>query len=480
MDSASQNISILEIFKIGIGPSSSHTMGPWKAASSFANALASTKSPDTVNHIQVDLFGSLALTGKGHGTDKAIVWGLTGCDPGTVSVEALPAILEDVEKSNQITLDGRYQVAFHPKQSIVFHPNESLEFHPNGLRFQAFNNNQNCLLSKTYFSVGGGFVVEEGEELVFNEKPFPFPIDRASDLKKCCDQDALSIADLVYRNELTLRDRDTLDREILNLWEVMTATIYQGCHTEGYLPGVLKVSRRAQGIHSRLMSSIDYGNSKSEWLTALKGYQPAFDKVIKFVSCFAIATNEENANFGRVVTAPTNGAAGVIPAVLMYFICFNTQKAVTDRDIINFLCVAGVIGSLFKKGATISAAMGGCQAEIGVSSAMAAAALASGLGGTVDQSLMAAEIAMEHHLGLTCDPVQGLVQIPCIERNSMGAIKAITAAEIALESNPSLAKVSLDDVIRTMWKTACDMDVRYKETSLGGLAANIAVSVPEC
>ncbi len=480
MDSASQNISILEIFKIGIGPSSSHTMGPWKAATNFANTLASSEDPNNIDHIQVDLFGSLALTGKGHGTDKAIIWGLSGCDPGTVSVEALPGILEEVENSNQITLAEEFRIAFHPKQSIVFHPNETLEFHPNGLRFQAFDSNQNCLRSKTYFSVGGGFVVEEGEELVFNEKPFPYSIEKASDLKKYCDQEALRIADVVYQNELTLRSKDALDREILNLWEVMFTTIYQGCHAEGYLPGILKVSRRAQGIHARLMASVDYRNAKNEWLAALKDYQPSFDKVIKFVSCFAIATNEENANFGRVVTAPTNGAAGVIPAVLMYFTCFSTKKDVTDRDIIDFLCVAGVIGSLFKKGATISAAMGGCQAEIGVSSAMAAAALVSGLGGTVDQSLMAAEIAMEHHLGLTCDPVQGLVQIPCIERNSMGAIKAITAAEIALESNPSLAKVSLDDVIRTMWKTACDMDVRYKETSLGGLAANIAVSVPEC
>ncbi|MEQ9217126.1 MAG: L-serine ammonia-lyase [Cyclobacteriaceae bacterium] len=480
MDSASQNISILEIFKIGIGPSSSHTMGPWKAASSFANTLVSGENPNDIDHIQVDLFGSLALTGKGHGTDKAIIWGLTGCDPGTVGIEALPGILDEVEKNNQITLAGRFRTAFHPKESIVFHPNETLKFHPNGLRFQAIDSNENILRSKTYFSVGGGFVVEEGEELVFNEKPFPYPIEKASDLKKYCDQDSSSIADMVYQNELTLRSKDALDHEILNLWEVMSTTIYQGCHSEGYLPGILKVSRRAQGIHSRLMGSIDYDNTKNEWLAALKAYQPAFDKVIKFVSCFAIATNEENANFGRVVTAPTNGAAGVIPAVLMYFICFSTKKDVKDRDIIDFLCVAGIIGSLFKKGATISAAMGGCQAEIGVSSAMAAAALASGLGGTVDQSLMAAEIAMEHHLGLTCDPVQGLVQIPCIERNSMGAIKAITAAEIALESNPSLAKVSLDDVIRTMWKTACDMDVRYKETSLGGLAANIAVSVPEC
>ncbi len=480
MNNQSQNISVLEMFKIGIGPSSSHTMGPWKAALRFLGTLEKSQSIEKVDRVFIDLYGSLALTGKGHGTDKALILGLSGGDPESISQNQIAEIIDFASQHHELTLNGKQKIGFIQEDCIRFYFQEKLDFHPNGMRISAYDQNNHCVLEKTYFSIGGGFIIEENEEIVFEGGSFPYPIDYANDLRNYCKDKELSIASVVYQNELSLRNKEQLDNEMLKLWEVMSDAIFKGCHTEGVLPGALKVTRRAAAIHKRLMESVQYGNDKNRWLEELKKFQPGFDKVIKFVSCFAIATNEENANFGRVVTAPTNGAAGVIPAVLMYFICLSEKKEVSDQEIIDFLCVAGEIGSLFKKGATISAALGGCQAEIGVSSAMAAAALTSGLGGTVDQSLMAAEIAMEHHLGLTCDPIQGLVQIPCIERNTMGAIKAITAAQIALESNPELAKVSLDDVINTMWRTACDMDVRYKETSLGGLAANIAVSVPEC
>ena len=475
----SQQISIMDMFKIGVGPSSSHTMGPWKAALKFLAELERLSLYPDAEKVKIHLYGSLALTGKGHGTDKALMLGLSGFDPIDIPMEEVQNTVQVIEETHFLSLNQKKKISFDPNECIEFIYQKSLDFHPNGMEIEALNENDSSLLKRTYFSVGGGFVITENEEEIIPKVPFPYQIETAKDLKKYYNQTNLNIASIVYANELVLRSKEELDRDILRLWEVMSETVFRGCHTSGTLPGILKVSRRASDLHKRLIGDGSY-QSKEEWLDHLKGLNPSFDKIIKLVSCFAIATNEENANFGRVVTAPTNGAAGVIPAVLLYFICFNDRVKVGEREIINFLCVASEIGSLFKKKATISAAMGGCQAEIGVSSAMAAAALTSGFGGTFDQVLMAAEIAMEHHLGLTCDPVKGLVQIPCIERNSMGAIKAITASEIALESNPDLAKVSLDDVIKTMWDTACDMDVRYKETSQAGLAANISVSIPEC
>jgi len=344
--------------------------------------------------------------------------------------------------------------------------------------------------------VGGGFVVAEGEtEVQAEHAPLPYPTSVPEDLLRHCESGGFRIADMVLQNEQAWRTESGTRTDLLRIWSVMRDCIVRGCHTRGTLPGGLHVKRRAADLSARLLGldAVAEGRSSQKpkadihpsaiqadaWIKAIQRGSHAFPDVLKWVSCFALAVNEENANLGRVVTAPTHGAAGVIPAVLMYHICFSLRE-VGEEEIVNFLLVAGEIGTFFKKEATISAAMGGCQAEIGVSSAMAAAALCEALGGTVGQSLMAAEIAMEHHLGMTCDPIAGLVQIPCIERNSMGAIKAINAAELALESDPGEAKVSLDEVICTMWETARDMNTKYKETSLGGLAANISVRVPEC
>jgi L-serine dehydratase len=334
--------------------------------------------------------------------------------------------------------------------------------------------------SSTWYSIGGGFVLRDGERAgeASDRPPLPFPCQTAAHLAAHCLEHDMSLVQLVRANELTWRDEETIRTGILALWHVMRDCIYRGCHTEGALPGGLGVSRRAAAINRKLLGDRIESNVH-EWLAAVRASSRTFRDVMKWTSCFALAVNEENACLGRVVTAPTNGAAGVIPAVLMHHICFADQD-VGETELIDFLLVAGELGSLFKKGATISAAMGGCQAEIGVSSAMAAGALAAVRGGTVGQVLMAAEIAMEHHLGMTCDPVGGLVQVPCIERNAMGAVKAINAAELAGDGDPTLARVSLDDVIRTMWETARDMHHQYKETSAGGLAVNISVRLPEC
>lgn len=331
----------------------------------------------------------------------------------------------------------------------------------------------------TFYSIGGGFVVKKGETVNPKKKVnLPYPCNTPNDTRRQCYAMEKNIAELVWENEKMWRSPAGVRSDLLRIWEEMKHCVYRGCHTSGKLPGGLNISRRAPVIHQQLIGKADYQNP-NEWLMNIVRGANDFQQVLKWVSCFALAINEENAAFGRVVTAPTNGAAGVIPAVLLYYLCF-CRKALDEEKVIHFLLVSGEIGSYYKKGATISAAMGGCQAEIGVSSSMAAAALTECLGGTVDQALMAAEIAMEHHLGMTCDPVGGLVQIPCIERNSMGAIKAITASHLALESDPSKAKVTLDDIIKTMWETAKDMNEKYKETSEGGLAIQIPVSLPEC
>ena len=333
-------------------------------------------------------------------------------------------------------------------------------------------------ISQTYYSIGGGFVVMEGE--IANEKQrvdLPFPINTAADLLHWCMK-GLSISEVVMENENTWRTEIATKEGLLQIWRVMKDCIYRGCHTQGELPGGLQVQRRAYALNKKLTTDFDAYVDYNDWLFVIKKSGQNFTNVLDWVSCFALAVNEENASFGRVVTAPTNGAAGVIPAVLLYYIAFCDGNS--EDKIIKFLLTASEVGSIFKKGATISAAMGGCQAEIGVSSAMAAAALTECLGGTQKQALMAAEIAMEHHLGLTCDPIGGLVQVPCIERNTMGAIKAITASQLALQSMPDYARVSLDKVIKTMWETALDMNSKYKETSDGGLAINIPISLSEC
>ncbi|MFN7327799.1 MAG: L-serine ammonia-lyase [Chitinophagales bacterium] len=465
-------ISVFDIFKIGIGPSSSHTMGPWRAAQRFTREI----QLDRVAAIRVDLYGSLAKTGKGHGTDLAVLLGLNGDDPVTIPVEKVQPTIDQINQSKNIQLGGKKTIQFNPELDIVFHLDQSLPYHANGLTFTAFYD-QDEGLSQTYFSVGGGFVVKEGEENATSDVTLPYPIDHGKDLERWCQLTQKPISAVVWENELTWRSSNHIKADLLHIWEVMKQCIYNGCHTEGILPGGLNVIRRAKPLAQTLIKGRVYNNA-DEWIRQICRGGHTFQETLKWVSCFALAVNEENAAFSRVVTAPTNGAAGVIPAVLMYHVCFSDNF--NEEDIVRFLLTAAEMGSIFKKGATISAAMGGCQAEIGVSSAMAAAGLTECLGGSPDQAIMAAEIAMEHHLGLTCDPIGGLVQIPCIERNTMGAIKAITAAQIALESDPTKAKVSLDAVIKTMKETAEDMNSKYKETSDGGLALNIPVNVVEC
>jgi L-serine dehydratase len=470
-------ISIFDMFKIGVGPSSSHTLGPWKAALLFLRSLEGKNILQQVENIEVLLYGSLAKTGIGHGTDVAVQLGLCGEDPVTFDVNSIAAKMKDIKTMKKLVLSGRHEIDFDPAEDIEFLFSESLPFHPNALTFLVRLKNGSTL-AETYYSIGGGFVVkEDGLSNEMDQVTLPFPINTANDLLHWCMKTGLSIGEVVLENELTWRSEADIRQQVLNIWRVMKECIYRGCHTEGILPGGLNVKRRGFQLNKRLVKNASY-SSYDQWMAIIQQGGNSFTYTLDWVSCFALAVNEENASFGRVVTAPTNGAAGVIPAVLQYYISFCDGN--TDDNIVRFLLTAGEVGSIFKKGATISAAMGGCQAEIGVSSAMAAAALTECMGGTQRQTLMAAEIAMEHHLGLTCDPIGGLVQIPCIERNTMGAIKAITASQLALQSSPDFAKVSLDGVIKTMWDTALDMNSKYKETADGGLAVNIPISLSEC
>ncbi|TWR30479.1 L-serine ammonia-lyase [Mucilaginibacter pallidiroseus] len=472
-----EQISVFDMFKIGIGPSSSHTLGPWRAAQQFVELLRERDVFGMVVQIKVLLYGSLAKTGKGHGTDIAILLGLSGDDPVTFEVDKIDSKIAEITNTHRLTLGGEKQISFYVDEDMLFLFTESLPYHPNAVTFQAFLSNETAV-SETYYSIGGGFVVKEGGPAQHRaEVDLPFPIDTANELLHWCRKTGLKISEVVLENELAWRSEAKTRQGVLNIFKVMEECIYRGCHTKGNLPGGLNVARRASALNKRLMGARTY-NNYAEWVYAMRQTGNSFQNILDWVSCFALAVNEENASFGRVVTAPTNGAAGVIPAVLQYFISFC--DGFDEQRIIQFLFTASEIGSIFKKGATISAAMGGCQAEIGVSSAMAAAALTEVLGGSQRQVLMAAEIAMEHHLGMTCDPIGGLVQVPCIERNTMGAIKAITASQLALQSNPDKAKVSLDAVVKTMWQTALDMNSKYKETSDGGLAINIPISLPEC
>jgi L-serine dehydratase len=472
-----EQISVFDIFKIGIGPSSSHTLGPWRAAQQFTASLQKQGLLASVEQVKILLYGSLAKTGKGHGTDIAILLGLSGGDPVTFDVNAIDSTVATIKETQKLNLAGDKVINFSYQDDLIFLFTESLPFHPNAVTFQAFLKTGKAF-SETYYSIGGGFVVKEGENGSEKEQvDLPFPIEKANDLLHWCLSTGLKVSDVVMENEAAWRPEAETRTGILKHFQVIKECIYRGCHTGGILPGGLDVARRASKLNTRLINGQTY-NDYDSWLNTIKNGGNGFNYILDWVSCFALAVNEENAAFGRVVTAPTNGAAGVIPAVLQYYITFCDGY---DEDkIIQFIACASEIGSIFKKGATISAAMGGCQAEIGVSSAMAAAALTEVLGGSQRQVLMAAEIAMEHHLGLTCDPIGGLVQIPCIERNTMGAIKAITASQLALQSNPDKAKVSLDAVVNTMWETALDMNSKYKETSDGGLATNIPLSLPEC
>lgn len=472
-----ERISVFDMLKIGVGPSSSHTLGPWRAAERWIQELKKTNEFNNITSIDIDLYGSLSLTGKGHATDLAVLLGLSGADPEYVPVDNIQPIINNIKDTNTLDFGGERALVFSIDQ-IKFNK-EFLPFHSNGLTFTGSKVDGSKIVS-TFYSIGGGFVVKEDENQS-NKKygdttRFPFPVQRAKELLEYCQKEHKNISDIVLLNETTIRSHEQVNQELRRIWDTMLECMFIGCHTEGFLPGGLNVRRRAYDLHQKLKKNAQY-TAPSDWIESIRETEVKFREILKWVDCFALAVNEVNASLGRVVTAPTNGSAGVIPAVLGYYLAIENHKA-DFNHIKQFLLVAGEIGSLFKKNATISAAMGGCQAEIGVSSAMAAAALCELLGGSPAQVLIAAEIAMEHHLGLTCDPIGGLVQVPCIERNSMGAVKAINAAELALERNPEFVKVPLDKVIDTMWETAQDMNLKYKETSEGGLA--IAVNIADC
>ncbi|MGB5981947.1 MAG: L-serine ammonia-lyase [Nonlabens sp.] len=471
-----ESISVFDMLKIGVGPSSSHTLGPWRAGRNFISKLRSKGKLAQVSAVKIELYGSLSLTGKGHATDIAVMMGLMDEDPQTCDIASIPSKSEHVKTSKTLNLGSEHLISFDPESQIKFN-RKFLPFHPNGFTFKAeLSSGKN--ISETYFSIGGGFFVQRERKRAERKRMefecFPRPIETAVDLLMHCRQEDKPVSEIIMENELYLRSSEEIDLRLREIWDVMLDSMYVGCHTEGILPGGLNVRRRAYDTHERLQKGLPYEN-RYEWIDAIRNTEVKFREILKWVSCFALAVNEVNASLGRVVTAPTNGSAGVIPAVMMYYMVIENHDADFD-DVKRYLLVAGAIGSLFKKGATISAAMGGCQAEIGVSSAMAAGALTELMGGTPEQVMMASEIAMEHHLGLTCDPISGLVQVPCIERNAMGAIKAINACEMALDSDAKNAKVPLDKVIATMWQTAQDMNTKYKETSEGGLAVNVALS----
>ncbi|MER7206630.1 L-serine ammonia-lyase [Streptosporangium sp. NPDC000239] len=453
-------ISVFDLFKIGIGPSSSHTGGPMAAAHRFARGLDHDGLLDKTTRVEVILYGSLGLTGKGHGSDKAVLLGLTGDKPELVDVDTVDERLAAMRASGTIRLYGSREIPFVVGEHLVFERKISLPHHPNGMRFTAFGETGDVLREKVYYSVGGGFVVDENATGADRIKPddtvLPYPFTTAAELLGHCTETGLSVSGLMLENEKAfgLSEREIRDR-LLNLWRVMSECVGRGIAKEGVLPGGLKVRRRAHQLHRRLQSE-----------AAEKDPLHAMD----WVSLFALAVNEENAAGGRVVTAPTNGAAGIVPAVLTYYDRFVPNS--DDDGVVRFLLTAGAIGVLFKENASISGAEVGCQGEVGSACSMAAAGLTEALGGTPEQVENAAEIGIEHNLGLTCDPIGGLVQIPCIERNAVASIKAITAARIALRGD-GRHFVSLDKAIKTMRDTGRDMLDKYKETSRGGLAVNV-------
>jgi L-serine dehydratase len=451
-------ISVFELFKIGVGPSSSHTVGPMKAAAAFASGLAERGAIGRVAEVGVTLYGSLAYTGKGHATDKAVILGLSGIEPEAVDPDAADALVAKVRESKRLPLAGRRTIAFDPANAIVFDVLTPAPRHPNTLRLIAKDSDGAMLADETWLSVGGGFVIRDGVDdgSLTGEARVPYPFRSGAELLARGRESALSIADLMRANEASLRSAEAVDAYVDRLLEAMFKCLDRGLERSGPLPGGLKVTRRAKAIYDRLTEG------------ARRNARPAHE-IMDFVSVYAMAVNEENAAGGRVVTAPTNGAAGVIPATLRYYRdhCEDANRA----GMADFLMTATAIGGLFKLNASISGAEVGCQGEVGVASSMAAAGLCAALGGSNEQIENAAEIAMEHHLGMTCDPVGGLVQIPCIERNAFGAVKAITAASLALHGD-GRHMVSLDSVIATMRQTGADMQSKYKETSLGGLAVN--------
>lgn len=465
-----ESISVFDIFKIGVGPSSSHTLGPWRAAQVFKNQIENLY----FDSIKVRLYGSLSKTGLGHATDKAVALGLLGYDPKTVDTEQVENILSELKSAKSIKF-GSNKIHFSFENDIIFEK-EDHDLHPNTLSFELIFNKEIVQVS-TFASVGGGFIESSNTTIEQKKYKLPHPIVTGDDILKYTNSQNTSISDVVLKNEISIRPKKEVEENIDELIEVFFSSIYQGCSTGGILPGGLNVTRRAKKIAERLLKNQPH-KKRGEWLSLIKQSDKDFHSISSWVSCFALAVNEQNAAMGRIVTSPTNGAAGVIPSVMMYFYLFGDFK--NQDSLRRFLYTAGEIGCLFKKKATISAAVGGCQAEIGVSSAMAAAGLTEVQGGTPEQCLMAAEIAMEHHLGLTCDPINGLVQVPCIERNAMGAIKAITASNLAMESDSEKAIVKLDSVIKTMWEVAQNMNSMYKETSEGGLAQHVPVALADC
>lgn len=466
-----ESVSIFDIFKIGVGPSSSHTLGPWRAALTFMQELEGQK----IDGLLIHLFGSLSKTGKGHATDKAIILGLLGYLPHSIDTKRIPEILEEVEVSKSLKLK-QGDIIFDMDRDIKFEPFHH-DRHPNTMIIEALH--EGVIVKRELFaSIGGGFVErEEAGQSDSEFIPLPFPINKGEDILLYTEEHNCPISDIVHQNELAFRSEEEIQNSLDALLETMLECVYLGCITDGKLPGGLNVKRRAKDLCSQFTGKDTY-KDRDEWCDAIANSPRDFNSINKWISCFALAVNEQNASLSRVVTSPTNGAAGVIPAVLLYYLFFCDYKG--KDSVRQFMFTAGEIGCLFKKGATISAAVGGCQAEIGVSSAMAAGALTEVLGGSPGQCLMAAEIAMEHHLGLTCDPIGGLVQVPCIERNALGAMKAITASNLALMSNPADAIVHIDTVIKTMWDTAQDMNFKYKETSEGGLAFHLPVINPSC
>jgi L-serine dehydratase len=453
-------VSVFDLFKIGIGPSSSHTVGPMKAARMFALGLSERGLLPRTMQVRVELYGSLGATGKGHGSDKAVMLGLEGDEPHSVDIESIEPRLHQIRTTQQLHLLGVQPLVFVEKQHILF-KRTSLPYHPNGMRFFALDKNGDELYARTYYSVGGGFVVDEeasgGDGVVEELRPAPIPFDSGEELLHQCKRHHMSISQVMWENEKAWRSEEEVRQGLLELWHVMQECVRRGTLSNGILPGGMKVRRRAAEFYRKLVE-----HPESNLQDPLN--------VMDWVNVYAIAVNEENAAGGRVVTAPTNGAAGIIPAVLHYYARFT--PGANDDGIVRFLLAAGAIGALYKKNASISGADVGCQGEVGVACSMAAAGLAEVRGGTPDQVENAAEIGMEHNLGLTCDPVGGLVQIPCIERNAMGAVKAINAARIALRGDGK-HYVSLDKVIKTMRETGADMKTKYKETARGGLAVNV-------
>ncbi len=455
--------SLFDLYKVGIGPSSSHTMGPMRAARRFAVELEISGVLDRVAEVRVDLYGSLALTGLGHGTDRAVLLGLSGEEAATIDPASIEPKLVEIRSSGRLAILGSHEIPFREAENLIFHRNQmippgAVTQHPNGVRFSAFDAAGNVLMTGTYFSIGGGFIVADGEDAASKAVPagvaMPYPFASAAELLSMAEEADAPIWKVMLANECALRDPEDVRAGILHIWSVMQACIERGMATEGILPGGLGVRRRAMRLAERLR-----GKGSVDPLAPLD-----------WVTVYAMAVNEENAAGGRVVTAPTNGAAGVIPAVARYYRDFI--PGADEEGLLRYFLTSAAVGVLYKENASISGAEVGCQGEVGVACSMAAGGLAAALGGTNDEVEHAAEIGMEHNLGMTCDPIGGLVQIPCIERNAMGAVKAVQACRLAMNETEG-HKVSLDQVIRTMYLTGLDMQSRYKETSLAGLALNV-------